>query len=129
MVAQGRLLDECPYHERRVIYIRRIDYTFQKNITLRTYESVASTTMYTPTAMAGHLDKRVSRLTCSISALLVAAKRARRGAPYMCVGALTPMSVSAVATTMRTASQAHRRAPESSAATGRPSLGSTWQRV
>lgn len=51
----------------------------------------------------------------------------KRPANYICSGAETPTRVSTRASVTRTASQAARRARESSGSTGRPSLGSTWQ--
>jgi hypothetical protein len=51
----------------------------------------------------------------------------KRPAAYICSGAETPTRVSTRASVTRTASQAARRARESSGSTGRPSLGSTWQ--
>lgn len=51
----------------------------------------------------------------------------KRPAAYICSGAVTPTRVSTRASVTRTASQAARRARESSGSTGRPSLGSTWQ--
>lgn len=51
----------------------------------------------------------------------------KRPADYICSGAETPTRVSTRASVTRTASQAARRARESSGSTGRPSLGSTWQ--
>ena len=50
-----------------------------------------------------------------------------RPVDYICSGAETPTRVSTRASVTRTASQAARRARESSGSTGRPSLGSTWQ--
>lgn len=51
----------------------------------------------------------------------------KRPVDYICSGAETPTRVSTRASVTRTASQAARRARESSGSTGRPSLGSTWQ--
>lgn len=51
----------------------------------------------------------------------------KRPVDYICSGAETPTRVSTSASVTRTASQAARRARESSGSTGRPSLGSTWQ--
>lgn len=51
----------------------------------------------------------------------------KRPANYICSGAETPTRVSTRASVTRTASQAARRARESSGSTGRPSLGRTWQ--
>lgn len=53
----------------------------------------------------------------------------RREGPYILSGADTPTRVSVRASTRRTASQAARRACESDASTGRPSLGNTWHTV
>lgn len=47
--------------------------------------------------------------------------------PYIFSGAETPMSERASARVILTASQAARRALDSSGSTGCPSLGSTWQ--
>ena len=51
----------------------------------------------------------------------------KRPVDYICSGAVTPTRVSTRASVTRTASQAARRARESSGSTGRPSLGRTWQ--
>ena len=51
----------------------------------------------------------------------------KRPVDYICSGAETPTRVSTRASVTRTASQAARRARESSGSTGRPSLGRTWQ--
>lgn len=51
----------------------------------------------------------------------------KRPVDYICSGAETPTRVSTRASVTRTASQAARRARESSSSTGRPSLGRTWQ--
>lgn len=51
----------------------------------------------------------------------------KRPVNYICSGAETPTRVSTRASVTRTASQAARRARESSGSTGRPSLGRTWQ--
>lgn len=49
--------------------------------------------------------------------------------PYMRSGADTPTSESVSASTRRTASHTARRAWDTAASTGRPSLGSTWHTV
>ena len=51
----------------------------------------------------------------------------KRPVDYICSGTETPTRESTRASVTRTASQAARRARESSGSTGRPSLGSTWQ--
>lgn len=53
--------------------------------------------------------------------------RSQTTSAYICSGAETPTRVSTKASVTRTASQAARRARESSGSTGRPSLGRTWQ--
>ena len=68
-----------------------------------------------------HVEDRAHRAqlsrTCSV----------KRPVDYICSGAETPTRVSTRASVTRTASQAARRARESSGSTGRPSLGRTWQ--
>lgn len=54
-------------------------------------------------------------------------QRSQTTSAYICSGAETPTRVSTRASVTRTASQAARRARESSGSTGRPSLGRTWQ--
>lgn len=63
----------------------------------------------------------------AFKAQLNQARTVKRPANYICSGAETPTRVSTKASVTRTASQAARRARESSGSTGRPSLGSTWQ--